>query len=283
MPAMSDSPSQILITDDVHPHLIEGLEKLGYICHHRPHITLEETRQIIEAYCGVVINSKILADHRLMDRATNLDFIARLGSGLDIIDLELANAKEIAVLSAPEGNCNAVGEHALAMLLNLCNKINQGDRQVRDFVWQREANRGMELDGKTVGIIGFGHTGPAFARKLQGFEVKILVCDPKCSESDVKKSHAHAKLVDLAGLQANADVVSLHVDLNPSTKHLIDQHFIVSMPRPFYLINTSRGSVVNTADLLVGLKSGKIKGAALDVFENEKTATFSPDEKALYS
>ncbi len=278
-----DGKQHVLVTDHVHQHLLSGLVEMGFLCNYQPEITLARTQQIIGQYDGVVINSKIKATAAFLQAATRLKFIARLGSGLDIIDLDEAARRQIAVISAPEGNCNAVSEHALGMLLSLLNHLHRADRQVREFEWRREENRGEELDGKTVGIIGFGHTGPAFATKLRGFDVNVLATDPKVRQIDLSTSFEHVSMVDLPTIQREADIVSFHTSLNPTSHHLFDINFIDLMARPFYLINTSRGKVVKIADLLVGLGAGKVKGAGLDVFENEKTATFSDDEKALYS
>ncbi len=271
----------ILITDDVHPYLIEGLQDLGYDCDYRPQVTLEQVHQMVHGYQGMIINTKVRTDKILLDKARRLRFIGRLGSGLDIIDLAYAAQLGIQVISSPEGNCNAVGEHALGMLLSLCNKIPGGNREVKDFQWHREANRGIELKGRTVGIIGYGHTGPAFADKLRGFDVRCLAYD-RFKEDYLAPDH-YVEEVDLVTLQQQADIISLHVSLNETSHHLVDRRFIQACRHPFILINTSRGAVVNTPDLVWALEEGRVLGACLDVFENEKPQTFSHIEKSLYS
>ncbi|MBK8502367.1 MAG: hypothetical protein IPL46_09220 [Saprospiraceae bacterium] len=271
---------KVLITDDVHPLLISGLTARGYDCDYNPQITLENTRQIVEYYAGLVINSKIKADKSLLEKGSKLEFIARLGSGLEIIDLDEARACGITILSAPEGNCNAVAEHAVGMLLSLLNHLNRADREVRQLLWNREKNRGRELKGLTVGIIGYGHTGPAFSEKLSGFGVKVLAYD---KFNPIETTLKHVNICDLKTIQNQADIISLHVSLNPSSHHLVDQAFIEGCAKPFILINTARGKAVRLEDLIWGLEKGKIVGACLDVFENEKPTTFSELEKDLYS
>lgn len=271
---------QVLITDDVHPHLIEGLRERGFQCDYQPAISLEETRQKIGFYQGLIINSKIKADRLFLNQARELQFIGRLGSGLEIIDLDAAREFGIQVLSAPEGNCNAVAEHALGMLLSLLNHLNRADREVRQFTWNREKNRGKELKGLSVGIIGYGHTGPAFAEKLSGLGVTVIAYD---RFNQIERPLPHVEVGDLKDIQLRADVISLHVSLNPSSLHMIDRHFIENCRKPFILINTARGQAVKTSDLIWGLDQGKITGACLDVFENEKPLTFSEVEKDLYS
>mgnify|MGYP000542094147 CR=1 FL=1 len=271
---------KVLITDGVHPLLIEGLESAGYVCDHHPKISLEEVRKRIPPYNGLVINSKITVDRSMLDNAPHLEFVARLGSGMEIVDQIYAAQKGVAVYSAPEGNCNAVAEHALGMLLALANNLVRSDQEVRQKIWRREANRGFEIMGKTVGIIGFGHTGSSFAAKLSGMGVNILAYDK------YKKNYAaHLTYVEETSLKniiQNADIISLHLPLTPETYHFINDEFIQQVAHPFLLINTSRGTCIRTQDLLEGLESGKITGACLDVFENEKTESFSENENNLY-
>lgn len=271
---------RVLVTDDVHPLLIEGLNDRGYECDYRPSISLQETREKIGSYQGLIINSKIKADQHFLEQAKLLEFIGRLGSGLEIIDLVEARRRGILVLSAPEGNCNAVAEHAVGMLLSVMNHLNRGDREVRRFEWNREKNRGRELKDLTVGIIGYGHTGPAFAEKLSGFGVKILAYDRFV---EIKTNLENVGICNIIDIQNKADIISLHVSLNSTSKHLINREFINGCKSPFILINTSRGMAVNTEDLLWALTNGKIAAACLDVFENEKPSTFSAAEKDLYS
>jgi len=258
---------RILHVDLNHTSLVEGLRDLGFentIDTTSPKAVIEQT---INAYHGLVIRSRFPIDKTFLSKATNLKFIARVGSGLENIDVKNAQKLGIAVLAGPEGNCPAVGEHALGMLLSLFNKISKANAEVRNGIWQREANRGEALDGKTIGIIGYGHTGKQFAKKLSGFDVKVLCHDilPNISDS-------FAQQVSLKTLQEKADIVSLHLPLDHSTLGYIDTTFISNMKNPFWLINTARGNQVILADIVIGLKNGTIKGACLDVIEMETAA-----------
>lgn len=270
----------MLITDDCHTSLTDGLERLGFTCHFLPDITPETTRQIISRYQGLVINSKIRVDKDLLDAATQLRFVARLGSGMEIVDRPYAASKGVAVLSSPEGNRNAVAEQALGMLLALTNNLLRADREVRQNIWRREANRGFELRGRTLGIVGFGHTGSQFARKLAGMEMTVLAYDKY--KTDYTAEFPWVQATDLETLVQHADIISLHLPLSLETTHLVDEQFINRCKPGFILINTARGACVKTTDLVRGLESGKIGGACLDVFENEKPGTFTPAERKLY-
>ncbi|MFK8009638.1 MAG: NAD(P)-dependent oxidoreductase [Saprospiraceae bacterium] len=271
---------RVLVTDGVHPLLLEGLEGLGFQCDYHPKIGLEQVRGMVSDYEGIIINSKVLMDKEMLDAGKKLEFVGRLGSGMEIIDLEYAAQKGIAIYGAPEGNCNAVAEHALGMLLALANKFLQGDREVRQKNWQREKNRGFEIMGRTVGIIGFGHTGSQFARKMSGIGVEILAYDKY--KTDYTNKFEQVRETTLEEILANADIISLHLPFTPETKHLVNSNFLKKCKDGVILINTSRGNVAKTKDLIVGLKSGKVGGACLDVFENEKTATFSQEEHMMY-
>ncbi len=271
---------KVLITDDLHPLMIEGLTKLGYAIHYQPDITLEAVHECIEQYEGLIINSKIKVDKGLLDRAARLRFVARLGSGMEIVDKPYAAQKGVAVLSSPEGNCNAVAEHALGMLLAFANNLLPADREVRQKIWLREKNRGFELAGKTIGIIGFGHTGSAFARKLQGMEMRILAFDKY--KKNYTQDVAYVEETTLATLQEEADILSFHLPLNPETNHFFDTNFLKKCSKKILLLNTSRGNVVKTTDLIEALDNKTILGACLDVFENEKPMTFTQEEEAMY-
>jgi D-3-phosphoglycerate dehydrogenase len=271
---------RVLITDDCHPLLIEGLTNIGFAVDFMPDISPEETLQVIPGYEGLIINSKIRVDRAFLDAAGQLRFVGRLGSGMEIVDRVYAAAKGVAVVSSPEGNRNAVAEQALGMLLMLANNLLRADREVRQEIWRREANRGWELSGKTLGIIGFGHTGSQFARKLQGMDMTVLAYDKYMSGCAGEMSWVEE--TSLEKIQEQADIISLHLPLTPETRHFADQAFINRCKTGFVLINTSRGHCVKTEDLLEGLETGKIGGACLDVFENEKTATFSQAEKTAY-
>ena len=245
---------RVLITDDVHPLLLSGLEQRLWDTDYRPEISLEETIHLIPDYEGLVINSKIKAHQALLERASRLQWIGRLGSGMEIVDQPYARELGIHLISTPEANCQAVAEHAVGMLLSLFRNLNRADRQVRQKIWQREANRGEELEGKVIGIIGYGHTGSAFGRLLQGFDVKVLVFDKY--KQHLELPSRFKRVQELEEIRQEANLISLHLPLSPETKHLMDKDFIQSCRNPFYLINTSRGALVKTTDLLEALQTG---------------------------
>ncbi|MEM5566584.1 2-hydroxyacid dehydrogenase [Psychroserpens sp. AS72] len=258
---------KILHLDSNHPLLIEQLNALGFTNDEDFTSSKEAIENIIHQYDGFIIRSRFKIDKQFLDAAKNLKFIGRVGAGLENIDCEYAEAKGIKLIAAPEGNRNAVGEHSLAMLLSLFNKLNKADREVREGKWQREANRGLELDGKTVGLIGYGNMGKAFAKKLRGFDVEVLFYDLKANIGD-----ENATQVSLKELQEKADVLSLHTPETPLTINMVDASFINGFKKPFWLINTARGKSVVTKDLVSALVSGKILGAGLDVLEYEKAS-----------
>ncbi|MFK7806222.1 MAG: NAD(P)-dependent oxidoreductase [Saprospiraceae bacterium] len=271
---------KVLITDDVHPLLTEGLTDAGYVCDFRPKIKLEEVRAIAGDYVGMIINSKILMDKQMLDKATQLKFVGRLGSGMEIINQPYAAQKGVAVYNAPDGNCNAVGEQALGMLLALANNLLRADAEVRRKEWNREANRGFELQGKKVGIIGFGYTGRSFAQKLAGMEVEILAYDKY--KEHYADEYRYVEEVDLETLIEKSDIISFHLPLTPETHHYANAEFIKSCKSGVIFINTSRGHVIPTGLLVEALESGKVRGACLDVFENEKPQTFTKGENTLF-
>lgn len=256
---------KILHLDSNHPILLNQLEKAGFINEEDYTATKEEIEEKIQNYQGIIIRSRFKIDKTFIDKATNLKFIARVGAGLESIDCEYATLKNITLIAAPEGNRNAVGEHTLAMLLSLLNKLNKADKSIRAGSWIREGHRGYELDGKTVGIIGYGNMGKSFAKKLSGFDVEVLCYDILKNVSD-----ENAKQVSLKELKQNSDIISLHIPWTPETDKMVDANFINEFSKPFWLINTSRGKNIVTDDLVEGLKSGKILGAGLDVLEYEK-------------
>lgn len=259
------SKVKILHIDSNHPLLWEQLEKAGFSNEADFTSTKEEVENKIENYHGIVIRSRFKIDKNFIDKAKNLQFIARVGAGLESIDCAYAESKNINLIASPEGNCNAVGEHALGMILSLFNKLNNADKEVKSGQWNRESNRGVELDGKTVGIIGYGNMGKSFAKKLRGFEVEVLCYDILPNVSD-----ENAKQVSLQELQQKVDVLSLHIPWTPETDKMVNSNFINQFTKPFWLINTARGKSVVTADLVAALQSGKILGAGLDVLEYEK-------------
>ena len=272
---------KILITDAVHQVLLDGFQNADFDCHYEPDITYNEVIQRITDYEGLIINSKILVDATFLDKASKLEFVARLGSGREVVDIPYAESKAIKVYFSPEGNSNAVAEHALGMLLAFANNLLRADREVRQKIWQREANRGFELRGKTIGLIGFGHTGSAFAKKLSAMEMNILSYD-KYKNNYTDSDFAYIKEVDLATLQKEADIISFHLPLTPETKHYCDADFLNTCKKGVIILNTSRGNVVKTEDLLEALRNKTIGGACLDVFENERVTTFSESETNLY-
>ena len=268
---------QVLITDDVHPYLIEGLTPLYHIDYH-PKMTYEQVLDRVEDYAGLVINSKIRVDDAFLDKAKQLEWVGRLGSGLDIIDLHSARRHQVTVINSPEGNANAVAEHALGMLLSLFNKIPLGDKMVRGLLpWERERARGRELNGMTVGVVGCGHTGSAFVKKLGGFELSVLIYDKY--REHIPSMHRFQEETSLDQLLQQADVISFHLPLTPETSGWIDGDFMDRMKEGSVVINTSRGNIVNLKDLTGRLKNGHISGACLDVFENEKPSTYSKIER----
>jgi len=257
--------AKILHLDSNHPLLLEQLTQAGFENHEDYTSPKPDIESRISQYEGIVIRSRFKIDKTFLDHATNLKFIARVGAGLESIYTDYAESRGIALIAAPEGNRNAVAEHSLGMLLNLFNKLNVADREIRSGHWKRESNRGQELDGKTVGIIGYGNMGKSFAKKLRGFDVEVLCYDILDGVSD-----ANAKQVSLSELQQRSDVLSLHIPWTPQTDKMVDADFIAAFAKPFWLINTSRGKNVVTRDLAAALESGKILGAGLDVLEYEK-------------
>ncbi|WP_282148561.1 2-hydroxyacid dehydrogenase [Algibacter lectus] len=258
---------KILHLDTNHELLIEQLAQAGFTNHEDYTSTKAEIEAKINAYDGIVLRSRFTIDKQFLDAATNLKFIGRVGAGLENIDCDYAEQKGVFLVSAPEGNRNAVGEHSLGMLLSLFNKLNKADAEVSQGMWLREDNRGIELDGKTVGLIGYGNMGKAFAKKLRGFDVEVLCYDIKANVGDV-----NAKQVTLAEFQEKVDVISLHTPQTPLTVNMINAEFINAVKKPFWLINTARGKSVVTTDLMNALKSEKILGAGLDVLEYEKAS-----------
>lgn len=256
---------KILHIDSNHPILWGQLQELGFVNHEDFTSTKEEIEAKIQDYNGIVIRSRFKIDKSFLDKAINLQFIARVGAGLESIDCDYARSKNITLIAAPEGNRNAVAEHSLGMILSLFNKLNTADREIRSGHWNRESNRGHELDGKTVGIIGYGNMGKSFAKKLRGFEVEVLCYDILEDVGDT-----NAKQVALEEFQQKVDVVSLHIPWTPETNKMVNAEFMDGFAKPFWLINTSRGKNIVTKDLVAAMQSGKILGAGLDVLEYEK-------------
>jgi len=258
---------KVLLLDKNHPILQKGLEDIGYQCDIDYLSSKSQIESKIQDYIGIVIRSRFTIDNGFIDNSPNLKFIARVGAGLESIDTAYANLKGIHLIAAPEGNRNAVGEHTLGMLLSLLNKLNSADREIRKGYWHREPNRGDELDGKTVGIIGYGNMGKAFAKKLRGFDVKIICYDILDNVGD-----ENCTQVSLEKLQEQADVLSLHTPHNQLSYKMLNKAFIQAFKKSFFLLNTARGSAVVTDDLAEALQTGKILGAGLDVLEYEKVS-----------
>jgi D-3-phosphoglycerate dehydrogenase len=268
-------PVKILITDNVHECFMEAMQALDCEVHYRNTIQKEEVLAIIADYDILLINSRIKADKALIDKGIKLKAIARIGSGLEVIDTEYAATKNIACINAPEGNKDAVAEHALGMLLCLLNNIHIANAEVKAGQWLREQNRGTELGGKTIGIIGFGNNGSAFAEKLKGFNVTILAYD----KYKTNYGNEYVKESTLQEIFEAADVVSLHLPLTEETYQLVNTNFISAFKKHFYFLNMARGKSVVTADLIDAIKQGKILGACLDVLENEKLETLTNEQK----
>ena len=258
----------ILHVDENHPLLIKGLKDMGFENVIEYNTPLEKLIPNLKLYKGLVIRSRFPIDKKFLDLATNLKFIARVGAGLENIDISYAEHKNISLIAAPEGNRNAVGEHALGMLLGIMNKLRMGHQNISKGLWLRELHRGYEIEGKTVGIIGYGNTGKSFAKKLTGFnDVEILCYDIKPNLGD-----KIAKQVSINELQSKAQIISLHVPETDKTIGMIDKNFISKMKHPFWLINTARGKTVVTKDLVDAIKSKKIIGAGLDVLDYESSS-----------
>jgi len=255
----------ILFINDNHSVLKDGLEKIGFTCVDDFISSKEEIEKKMPQYNGVVIRSRFKIDTTFIDSAPNLKFIARVGAGLESIDIPYAESKNIHLISAPEGNRNAVGEHALGMILSLFNKFKKADLEIRNGNWLRESNRGIELEGKTIGLIGYGNMGKAFAKKLKGFDVEVIFHDIKPNLSD-----ENAKQVTLNELFEKTDVLSLHTPHTPLTNKMINTDFINQFKKSIYIINTARGTAILTTDLVSAIKNNKILGACLDVLEYEK-------------
>ncbi len=259
---------KVLFVDSTHKRLPEKLSQAGFICDYLPEINPDKIIDIIQNYDGLIIRSKIKIDKPIIDIANKLKFIGRVGAGLENIDVEYAEQKGIKCFNSPEGNRDAVGEQALGMLLTLFNNIIKSDSEVRNGKWIREGNRGVEIKGKTVGIIGYGNMGSAFAQRLKGFEAKVIAFDK------YKFDYSNEFVVEytLEELFEQTDILSIHVPLTDETKFMVNDEFINRFKKDIYIINTARGKVLKTESLVKNMKNGKVIGAALDVLEYEQTS-----------
>lgn len=266
----------VLIAAPVHPVLTDGLLALGYTLRRAESIRPAEAPALLHDCTGVVTSTRLYLGAELLDAAPRLRWIGRMGSGMEVIDGTYAAAKGVHVFASPEGNRNAVAEHALGMLLALNKRIASSAAEVRDGHWRREENRGTEVEGKTIGLVGFGNTGRAFARLLQGFDARILAYDPY----NTAPAPSYVERCSLARIQAEADILSFHVPIRPETRHYLDGAFLAAMQRPFVLLNTARGDVIDSAVLEQGLLNGRIRAAGLDVWEGEPLERMPATERA---
>ncbi len=257
---------KILIADKLHPIFKEKAEKLGYTIDDRPGISREEALAVIHEYTGIAIRTKFNIDKALIDAGHSLKFIARAGAGMDNIDTSYTNEKGIVCINAPEGNRTAVAEHTIGMLLSLMNNLRKADIEVRNGIWDREGNRGYELKGKTVGIIGYGFMGKSLAKRLKSFEVDVIAFDKyKSGYSD-----EFAREVSMEQIVKHSDILSLHIPLKKETNQLVNDEYLFHFKKPIFFLNTSRGEIVDTQAVLNAIKQGKILGAGLDVLQIEK-------------
>jgi D-3-phosphoglycerate dehydrogenase len=270
---------QVLIIDDVHEMLIDGLKQLGYEVIYMPKATRSDLLHHITTAVGLVVRTKTQIDAEVINIGDNLKFIARAGAGLDNIDEVAAQAKNIIVFNAGEANADAVGEHTIGMMLSLFAKINKANIEVKQCLWDREGNRGEELAGKTVAIIGFGNTGKAVAKKLSGFDVQVLAYDKYLKNY----GNQYAKEATMYEIFEQADVLTLHVPLTKETKAMVDVNYLKKFSKPIWLFNLCRGEVVVTKDVVDLMELHKIKGAGFDVLENEKLNSMNEKEKIWFN
>lgn len=271
---------KILIVDDLHENIFPMLSNLGFEVNYQPKINRSEILKIIKNYEGLIIRSKTKVDAAFLFHCDKLEFIGRAGAGLDLIDLQEVSLKNIQVFAANEGNADAVAEHTMGMILMLFNKLNWADAEIRRRIWEREKNRGIELKGMTVGIIGYGNMGMALVQRLMGFGVRVLAHD-KIEKKDNEYGF-YAEKASLNEIFEETDLLSIHVPLTDETRMMVDDDFIQKFKKNIFIVNTSRGEVASTESIFKGLQSGKIRGACLDVLENEKLNALTPKQEEIY-
>ena len=272
---------KILIVDDLHENIFPMLSEMGFEINYQPDIKRLEILEIIGNYEGLIIRSKTKVDKDFLSYCEKLEFIGRAGAGLDLIDLPTANQLNIKVFAANEGNSDAVAEHTMGMILMLFNKLNWADAEIRQRIWEREKNRGIELKGMTIGIIGYGNMGMAFAQRLMGFDVKVLAYD-KIEKKDYEYG-LYAEKATMEEIFEETDLLSIHVPLTDETRMMVDDNFIQKFEKNIFMVNTSRGEIASVKSVLLGLQSGKIRGACLDVLENEKLSMLTFEQEEIYS
>lgn len=277
---MVNTSNKVLIAAPVHEALTNGLQHLGYTCLQMPNINQETVIPLLADVKGIITSTRLQLNKQLLDAALELEWIGRMGSGMEVIDVNYAQSKGIRCFSSPEGNANAVGEHAVGILLSLIRKISSSGNEIKMGIWKRDENRGIELEGKTIGIIGFGHTGRAFAKKLSGFDMNILAYD-KYSQEVVPDYVRSCK--GLSEIYNEADIISFHVPLLEGTYNYFNDAFLNSMVKSFILLNTSRGKVVSLKSLYKGIMEKRISGVALDVFEEEPLSKLEPSLQQLWA
>ncbi|MBX0290027.1 phosphoglycerate dehydrogenase [Hymenobacter sp. HSC-4F20] len=272
--------SLCLVIDEMHPNLPDLLQDVGVELHYRPDLKAGEVPAALAAhpYEGLIVRSKVRVTADLLAQGPQLRYVCRAGAGVDNIDEDALAAAGVTLLNAPEGNRDAVGEYAVGLLLALLRNIVRADREVRAGEWKREANRGEEIGGKTIGLLGYGHMGNAFAKRLQAFDCTVLAFD---HDPQVAGNH-HATLVSLAELQARAEVLSIHIPYSPANHHFVNEEFLAGFRNALWLLNTARGEVLDHAALVRRLQTGQLRGAALDVLENEKLATLTSEQQARF-
>ncbi|UYQ93273.1 NAD(P)-binding domain-containing protein [Chitinophaga horti] len=270
---------QVLITAKVNPYLINELEQKGYTVIYQPAVTYDEVTAQIGQVDGMIVTTRIKVDKAMLDKASRLQWIGRLGSGMELIDVPYAESKGIKCVSSPEGNADTVGEQVVGMLICLLHNLLKSNLELREGIWERDGNRAWELGGRTVGIIGYGHTGSAVAKRLRGFGVNIIAYDK------YKKNYgtSEVKEVSLQEIFEQAEIVTTHLPLTEETRHMVNAEFFRSFANPIYYINASRGKVADTRALADALETGLVKGACLDVLENEKLSTYTEEEKILFN